>query len=63
VGKLHHLNENAYGIAGLFHLSNVGVNAEFIVTKNSIIHIDAGMTVAGGNHLLVQSSKLEDLLR
>jgi len=57
VGKLHRLNENTYGITGLFHLSNVGVNAGFIVTKNSIIHIDAGMTVADGKSLLVQSSK------
>jgi len=57
VGKLHRLNENAYGITRLFHLSNVGVNAGFIVTKNSIIHIDAGMTVADGKSLLVQSSK------
>jgi hypothetical protein len=59
VGKLHRLNENAYGITRLFHLSNVGVNAGFIVTKNSIIHIDAGMTVADGKSLLVRSSKEE----
>jgi len=55
VGKLHRLNENAYGTTRLFHLSNVGVNAGLIVTKNSIIYIDAGMTVADGKSLLVQS--------
>lgn len=57
MGKLHRLKENAYGITRLFHLSNVGVNAGFIVTKNSIIHVDAGMTVADGKSLLVQSNK------
>jgi glyoxylase-like metal-dependent hydrolase (beta-lactamase superfamily II) len=55
--KLHRLSGNVYGVTGLFHLSDVGVNAGFVITKNSIIHIDAGMTVDDGNYLLTQSRK------
>jgi len=55
--RLHRLSSNVYGVTGLFHLSNVGVNAGFVLTKNSIIHIDAGMTVADGNYRLTQSRK------
>jgi len=54
---LHRLSDNVYGVTELFHLSEVGVNAGFVITKNSIIHIDAGMTVADGNYLLAQSRK------
>lgn len=54
---LHRLSGNVYGVTGLFHLSKVGVNAGFVITKNSIIHIDAGMTVTDGNYLLAQSRK------
>jgi hypothetical protein len=55
--ELHRLSGNVYGVTGLFHLSKVGVNAGFVITKNSVIHIDAGMTVADGNYLLAQSRK------
>jgi predicted metal-dependent RNase len=54
---LHRLSGNVCCVTGLFHLSEVGVNAGFVITKNSIIHIDAGMTVADGDYLLVQSRK------
>ncbi len=54
---LHRLNGNVYAVTALFHLSKVGVNAGFVTTKNSIIHIDAGMTVTDGNYLLAQSRK------
>lgn len=56
--KLHRLNDNAYGVIELFHPAcSVDTNAGFVLTKNSIIHIDAGMTVADGIYLLKHSKK------
>ena len=46
--ELHRLNENVYGVTGLFHVSDKGVNAGFVVTKNSVVHTGAGITVDGG---------------
>jgi glyoxylase-like metal-dependent hydrolase (beta-lactamase superfamily II) len=56
MAELHSLNGNVYGVTGLFHPFG-SVNAGFIITSNSIIHIDAGTTIADGNYLLAQSSK------
>jgi hypothetical protein len=43
--KLHRLNGNVYGVTNLYHVAGIGVNAGFVISGNSIIHIDAGMTV------------------
>ena len=65
--KLHRLNDNAYGVIELFHPAcSVDTNAGFVLTKNFIIHIDAGMTVADGIYLLkhskMKAGKREKLL-
>ena len=48
---IHYLNHNVYAVTGLFHPARIGVNAEFVITSDSIVHIDAGMTVSNGNYL------------
>ena len=53
--ELHDLNNNAYAVTDLFHPSGKGVNAGFLLTSKTVIHIDAGMTVADGNQLLAYS--------
>lgn len=53
--KLHRLSDSAYGITELFHPFG-DVNAGYITTSNSIVHIDAGMTITDGNYLLSQST-------
>lgn len=55
--KLHRLNGNVYGVTNLYHVAGIGVNAGFVISRNSIIHIDAGMTVQDGQYLLNQSRK------
>ncbi len=55
--NLHRLNSNVYGVTGLFHPAGVGVNAGFVITSASIVHIDAGTTVNDGEYLISQSFK------
>ncbi|MEM3699473.1 MAG: MBL fold metallo-hydrolase [Candidatus Bathyarchaeia archaeon] len=58
--SVHRLNNKVYGVIGLFHPSSSagGTNAGFIITENSIVHVDAGMTIADGSYLLEQSRKM-----
>jgi glyoxylase-like metal-dependent hydrolase (beta-lactamase superfamily II) len=55
MADLHRLNDVVYGVTGLFHPAGIGVNAGFVITSDSIVHIDAGSTVADGRYLLSQS--------
>ncbi len=57
MAKLHRLDHNVYGVVELFHPAG-STNAGFIITENSIVHIDAGMTIADGNYLLDQLKKI-----
>jgi glyoxylase-like metal-dependent hydrolase (beta-lactamase superfamily II) len=57
VVRTHRLNGDVYGVTNLYHVAGIGVNAGFIISQNSIIHIDAGMTVQDGQYLLSQSRK------
>ena len=52
---IHYLNHNVYAVTGLSHPARIDVNAGFIRTNNSIVHIDAEMTVSNGNYLISQS--------
>jgi len=49
--KLTRLAENVYGVTDLWHPIGIGVNAGFIITPKSIIHIDSGMTINDGRYL------------
>lgn len=54
--KLHRIKENVYGVTQLFHPGgDFGTNAGFIITQNTIVHVDAGMTISDGEWLLNQS--------
>jgi glyoxylase-like metal-dependent hydrolase (beta-lactamase superfamily II) len=57
MANLHRLNHNVYGVTGLFHPAGICVNAGFVITSDSIVHIDAGTTVSDGNYLISQSFK------
>jgi glyoxylase-like metal-dependent hydrolase (beta-lactamase superfamily II) len=59
--ELHRLKENVYGVTRLFHPAGpFGVNAGFLIGRDVIVHIDAGMTVRDGEWLLSQSQKEAD---
>ena len=55
--KLHQFGNNAFAVIGLYHPCG-SVNAGFILTGRSIVHIDAGMRLADGRYLLELSAKL-----
>jgi glyoxylase-like metal-dependent hydrolase (beta-lactamase superfamily II) len=55
--KLYQLGGNAFAVTGLYH-PRWTVNAGFILTQKSIVHIDAGMRPADGRYLLELSVKL-----
>lgn len=55
--QLHKLDEKAFGVTGLYH-PREAVNAGFIVTERTVIHIDAGMRPADGRYLFELSTRV-----
>jgi glyoxylase-like metal-dependent hydrolase (beta-lactamase superfamily II) len=55
--ELHDLGKDAYGVTNLRHIAGMGVNAGFIMTSNTIIHIDSGMTISDGEYLANESKE------
>jgi len=55
--ELYKLADNAFAVTGLYHV-HISVNAGFITTSESIVHIDAGMRVADGRYLLKLSGEV-----
>ncbi len=51
--EVHKITEDIYAITGLYHPAGeeVGVSAGIIFTRNSVIFIDAGMTIASAEFL------------
>ncbi|MDH4258463.1 MAG: MBL fold metallo-hydrolase, partial [Candidatus Aminicenantes bacterium] len=50
---VHRLQDNVFAVTGLYHSSGgrFGTNAGIIFTKNSVIFIDSGMSIASGEFL------------
>lgn len=56
--QLQQLGKGVYGATDLFFpAEDFSVNAGFIIAKNTIIHVDAGMTVKDGEWLLNNSQR------
>jgi len=55
--ELHHLGNDTYGVTGLRHIAGIGVNAGFILTSETIVHIDSGMTISDGEYLIETSKE------
>jgi len=51
--KVHKLQEGVFAVTGLYHSagSGFGTNAGIIFTRNSVIFIDSGMSIASGEFL------------
>lgn len=51
--KVHKLQDNVFAVTGLYHSagSGFGTNAGIIFTRNSVIFIDSGMSIASGEFL------------
>lgn len=55
--EVHRFSDDVYGVTDLRHIAGIGVNAGFILTSDTIIHIDSGMTILDGEYLLNKSKE------
>jgi glyoxylase-like metal-dependent hydrolase (beta-lactamase superfamily II) len=55
--QVHDFGNNVFGVTGLHHIAGIGVNAGFILTSDTVIHIDSGMTITDGEYLLSKSKE------